>query len=165
MSVKNITPTASLFLYNGRGMELCISAGQKFYFNRDTHQFELDQNPEGDPKLTKVKNLKLSADASELEFEARWRREDVQFKLSSTHPFDKVLYQTIASIPDSGFTFRTEDTDKAELIFMDGVLSKLYMYKRVDMKLVDSLTIIQEGGVFYLILQNPSYAKIPLTSV
>jgi hypothetical protein len=164
MQVKHIKPTASLFSYNGRGAQLCISAGEKFYFNPDTHQFELDQNPEGEPKLAKVKNLKLSADASELEFEARWRREDTQFKLSSSYPFDKVLYQTIASIPDSGFAFREEDTDKAELIFTDGFLSKVYMYKRVDMKLVDSLTIIREEGTYYLILQRP-YAKIALTSV
>lgn len=143
---------------------MCIVSELKFYFNKNTLQFELDQNPHGEPRLTRIKDLKLSADDSQLEFDAVYRSKDTQFKLLSEYPFDKTLYQTMAGITDSGFAFRQEDTDKVELIFQDGALSKVYMYKHVDLQLVDSLTIIREDGVFYLIKQRP-YAKIPVDSI
>ncbi|GGB00799.1 hypothetical protein [Puia dinghuensis] len=164
MPLKLIKPTESAFFYNPRGKQLSLVSELKFYFNRNTHQFELDQNPHGEPKLTKINNLKLSADFSEMEFDAVYRNKDTQFKLLSEYPFDKTLYRTIAGIPDSDFAFRDDDKDKIELIFNQGAISQVYMYKHVDMNLVDSLTIIREDGVFYLIKQGP-YAKIPLNSV
>lgn len=162
--MKLIKPTESAFFYNPRGKELCLVSELKFYFNSNTRQFELDQNPHGEPRLTKMNNLKLSADFSEMEFDAVYRNKDAQFRLLSEYPFDKTLYETIAGIADADFDFRDDDTDKIELIFNQGALSKLYMYKHVDSKLVDSLSIIREEGAFYLIKQRP-YARIPVNSI
>ncbi len=136
----------------------------KFYFNRDTHQFELDQNPHGEPQLAKLKNLTLSSDSSELEFEAKYRREDIRFKLVSEHPVDKIIYRMMAEIPDSGFAFRDDEHDSVELLFDEGALSTVSLFKRIDTKMVDFLRIVKEDGVFIQIKQRP-FAKIPLNSI
>ena len=164
MPVKLIKPTESAFFYTPRGKELCLVSELKFYFNSNTRQFELDQNPHGEPRLTKINNLRLSADFSEMEFDAVYRNKETQFKLSSEYSFDKTLYRTIAGIPDSGFAFRDDDKDKIELIFNQGAVSKVYLYKHIDLKLVDSLSIVREEGAYHLIKQRP-YAKIPLIGV
>jgi len=164
MPVKLIKPTGSRFSYNPRAGELCVVPELKFYFNRDTHQFELDQNPHGEPLLAKLKNLTLSSDSSELEFEAKYRREDIQFKLVSEHPVDKIIYRMMAEIPDSGFAFRDDEHDSVELLFDEGALSTVSLFKRIDNKMVDFLRIIKEDGVFIQIKQRP-FAKIPLNSI
>jgi hypothetical protein len=163
--MKNIIrPTGSAFFYNPRSGELCLVSELKFYFNRDTHQFELDQNPHGEPILTKIRNLKLSSDFSEMEFNAIYRYKNTQFRLLSDYPVDKTLYRTIAGIPDSGFAFKDDEKDSIELIFNQGVLSGISVHKRIDSKLADSLRIIREDGAFHLIKQRP-YAKLSLISI
>lgn len=136
----------------------------KFYFNKGTHEFELDQNPHGEPNLTKMNNLRLSADAAEMEFDAVYRGKNTSFKLSSEYPVDKILYQTMAGIAGSGFAFRDDEHDSVELIFEKGALSRVQMHKYIDIQLAASLRIIREEGGFFLIKQKP-YAKIPLNSV
>ena len=114
--------------------------------------------------MAKIRNLKLNSDASELEFEARYRHEDTQFKLVSEYPVDKIIYRTMAAIPDSGFAFRDDEHDSVELLFNEGALSTVSLFKRIDTKMVDFLRIVREDGAFIQIRQRP-FAKIPLTSI
>ena len=164
MPVKLIKPTGSRFSYNPRAGELCVVSEIKFYFDKTKHEFELDQNPHGEPKLVKLRNLTLSSDSSELQFEARYQREDTQFKLVSQHPVDKIIYRTMAAIPDSGFAFRDDEHDSVDLLFEEGALTAVSFFKRIDTKMVDFLRIIKEEGAFIQIKQRP-FAKIPLNSI
>src|SRR5262249_33622609 len=117
-----------------------------------------------EPRPTKVKSLKVSADASEMEFEVRWKKEDMQFKLVSEYNVDKVIYRTIDTIPDSGFVFKEDEHDSVELLFNEGALSKVSLFKRIGTEMAGFLDIIKEDGVFIQIRQRP-FARVPLTSI
>src|SRR5579859_6067249 len=102
MSLKKINPTESAFFYNPRGKEFYLVSELKFYFNKDSRQFELDQNPHGEPKFTKINGLIVNTGFSEMEFDAVYRSKDTHFKFSSDYNCDKILYKTIAGISKSG---------------------------------------------------------------
>lgn len=156
-----ISPTETAFFYHPRGHDLGFYSGMKFYFNKNSRSFEIDQNPHGEPMLAKIRNIEGNADFTRVAFDTRYRRTPTHFEISCQYDCDRILYRTLAEISETLFAFNEEDRDNVDLTFDKGLLSRLSLHKHVDTKLVDFLNIVREADALYLIKQRP-WARVRL---
>ncbi len=166
MLIQNIKPKYSGLKYNSKVNELILISDLVFSFNIQNELIELDQNPFGDPSLVSINDFKKSEDNSLVTFQSKYRGKEASFNISLENSVDKVVFNTIKKINDKTFKplFSETDLDKIDLQFLNGKLSKLYLYKYKDFNLIDSLSVVNENEGLYLIKQNP-WSKILLNQL
>ena len=95
--------------------ELKVISGEKFFYSSIFKEFEIDENPYGDPVCQPLKNLKLTND--KLEFDTNYKGEDVHFSLESNYKADKLFYPYFIHISESDFAFLPSDIDGVEMLY------------------------------------------------
>lgn len=165
MSIKKIKPKESAFKYDPTAKQLCLVTDAKFYFNFDTQKFEIDQDPYSDPDCTPLLNISLKDDLSELQFDAVYRGKETRFVISITNSCDKILYDFFSRVTNEGFSIAKNDVDDLQLVFENGKLESLKVYKLSKaQELLDSLFIAFDEGRHYLIEEDP-WRKIELNAI
>jgi hypothetical protein len=163
MSLKKVKPKESALIYNPRINDFTLVAELKFTLNSVSRAFEIDQNPHGEASLVPLRNVSVNSNNSELTIEYSYRGKDNQLSLVSDYESDKIIFETITKIIDPGEIFSETEKDKIEIILIEGVISKIYLYKRDEAKLIESLSIVADQKMLYLIRQNP-WAKEKILS-
>jgi hypothetical protein len=95
MSLKVIKSVESSFQYNPKTKSLCIISDLKFILNNISMEFEIDQNPNGEPRTVAINDLRLYNNDSELDFECVYRRKRIKYNLQSKYKIDSIIYNYI----------------------------------------------------------------------
>ncbi|MBQ4818696.1 hypothetical protein [Aquimarina sp. MMG016] len=154
MQLKKIKPKESSIRYNPKINELTFVSELKFSFNKEKEEFQLDQNPNGEPSLVIIDEIRTEDNFEKLIIQANYRNKNTEFTLNSDKYYDRIIYETLVDFNKDNFNI-TSDEDKIEMIFTSGNISKIYCYKYEGYNLKESLSIISEDNKLFLIKQNP----------
>ncbi len=166
MSLKEITPKESGFKYNPKVSEICLISDLKFYLNKRSLKFELDQNPHGEPNLTEIGKIEANEDFSQVNFNSNYRDEDINFQITNKTSYDISIFKIIYLVNSGKLNpiYSPNDLDKVEILFSEEQLFQIYLHKYQEYELIDALTITRETDGFYVIKQNP-WRKIKLKNI
>lgn len=153
------------FKYDPSIRDLTLGIGHAFCFSQISQRFELDQNPFGDPNLVPMNNVVFSDDFSQLTFDARYQRKHRQFVITAANEHQKTMFEFFARLNEKGFKTEDNDADKVDLLFKDGKLDSIEIYKYSEgCELLDSLHIFSEAG-HYILLKHRPRRKFNLSSI
>ena len=146
--------------------ELYLVSDLKFWLNENSLKFELDQNPHGEPKLAEIEGMEANEDFSQITFNSNYRNENVSFQLNIETDYDASIFRIIHSVNNGVISpvYNPDDLDKVEILFKDGKLFQVYLYKYRDYELLETLTVIYEQGEYFIVKQNP-WKKIKLENL
>ncbi|GGE50191.1 hypothetical protein EV200_109154 [Pedobacter psychrotolerans] len=155
--MRNIQAKDTLFFYSPNMEDLTLYAGVKFSYNFKTRQFQLDMNPDGESRLTDIRNFKVNETFTQIEFDINYKNKAIAYTLSSDFDTCKYAFEIITNLNES--IIPDHDLDKVDLYFEQDVLTHLYVSKTKEYQLIDSLRLISENNNCYLIRNKPEYNK------
>ncbi|MBC9929163.1 hypothetical protein [Chitinophaga qingshengii] len=121
-----------------------------------TQKFEINQQPFGEPDTKPLKNIVLKRDFSLLTFDAEYRRRETSFSISAANPCERAILAFFAHVNENGFSISESDLDDTQLVFKNGLLFSITIYKNTkEYQLIDSLDIFTEGGALTLMRRDP----------
>jgi hypothetical protein len=165
MQVKKITISESAFIYRPSYNNLCLAMGLQFIYNYKLQQFEVNNNPLGDPNPIPMNNVVMSDDLSQLSFDAKYQGKQQQFLITATHECDKIMFELFSRLRNNDLLAVDEDLDDLHLIFEKGKLESIKGYKHSKANdLLDSLNIFLEEGNYSMVKQRP-WRKFNLNSI
>jgi hypothetical protein len=162
MSLEKIFPTTSSFTFDPTINDLIIFTDIQFDFNFKTQQFEVDQNPVGQPMLTPISDISVN---EELTFHAKFRNQETDFVIQPTHAVEKILLELFSTINNNGFKITEQDIDKFKLVFREGKLESIRIWKNSSSsELLDAVNFKLQDGKYYIIKQSP-WRKIEIEKI
>lgn len=165
MQVKKIKTKESSFKYNPMASELVLAVGLQFYYNYESQQWDLNQDPYGDPDLQPMNNVVVDETAGVLSFEAKYQGKAQQFAITAAYEPEKIMLAFFAEVKKMGKLAPVDDMDDMQLIFEKGKLEAIMIYKHTKaLEIVDSLNIKGNEGKYSLIKQKP-WRKFELNAV
>jgi hypothetical protein len=165
MQLKKIKLNESAFVYHPGYNNLFLAMHLQFFYNYKSQQFEVNNNPHGDPHLIPMNNVVMSDDFSQLSFDAKYQGKERQFQITAIHECDKIMFELFSRLRNNDLLAIDEDLDDLRLVFENGKLESIKGYKNSKTDgLIDSLNIISEEGSYSLIIQDP-WRKINLNSI
>ena len=162
MSLEKIFPTTSSLTFDPTINDLIIFTDIQFDYNFKTQQFEVDQNPVGQPMLTPINDLTFNEGIT---FHAKFRNKETDFAIQPTHTVDKILLELFSTINNNGFKITEQDIDKFKLVFKEGKLESIRIWKNSKTsELLDSINFKLQDGKYYIIKQSP-WRKIEIEKI
>ena len=145
--------------------ELVLAVGLQFYYNYETKQWELNQDPYGDPDLVPMNNVELNEAAHQLTFEAEYQGKPQQFEITASFEPEKIMLDLFSQLNNQEKLVTGEDVDDMQLIFEKGKLNSIRIFKHTkEFEILDSLNIKSDNGNFSLIKQKP-WRKFDLKAI
>lgn len=160
MYVVRITPEASAFVYNAAAGDFTIISELKFVFRPNTNVFELNQDPFGDAKFCPLANLNFTPDYKRMEFDVKGTLQPIRYQLTASQQSDRDLMRIINDVSVNGFLFGEGDADRINIRFDKGKLARINCHKRMEVQLVDALSITRENENLILVQQQPLSRKV-----
>jgi hypothetical protein len=137
----------------------------QFFYNYRSHEFEVNNNPHGEPNPIRMNNIVMSDDLSQLSFDAKYQGKQQQFEITAMHACDKIMFELFSRLRNNDLLAVDEDLDDLHVVFENGKLESIQGYKHSKTNgLIDSLNIISEEGNYFLIKQAP-WRKFNLNSI
>lgn len=152
MPIKKIKPEGTSFHYNPGSRLFTLFTEIQFIYSFTRKQFEIDQNPVGEPMPVPFTHLKIADDLSLVTCSADYRKKPTDFEIHLSFAGDKVLYSLFRDIQEQGLALSEEDKEDLQIDLEDGVLTAIRSFKD---DLHDSLHLFREEGKYYLVKQRP----------
>ena len=165
MQVKKIKIDDSSFIYRASYNNLCLVMELQFIYNYRSHQWEVNNNPHGEPNPIPMNNVVMSDDLSQLSFDAKYQGKQQQFEITAVHECDKIMFELFSRLRNNDVLAVDEDLDDLQLVFTKGKLESIQGFKySKDSDLLDSLNIFPEEGSYMLLRKKPR-RKLNLNSI
>ena len=165
MQVKKVKINESSFIYRPSYNNLCLALYLQFFYNYKSKQFEVNNNPHGDPNLIPMNNVVMSDDFSQLSFDAKYQGKQQQFQITAIHECDKVMFELFSRLLNNDLLAVDKDLDDLQLVFEKGKLQSIEGYKHSkENDMLDSLDVFIEEGNYTLLKHSPR-RKVNLNSI
>ncbi|MEQ7802070.1 hypothetical protein ABDJ41_19900 [Pedobacter sp. ASV1-7] len=156
MSEKKIKTKGATIVLDPSIKEFSIVLGERFFFNFDSQQFEIDTNPYGDPRCVPI--FDLIALNNGLQFTSQRK----SIIIASSFPIDRAIINEMLLLNANEIRFAENDTTKIEISLEKGVLKSIRLIKIVDYSSIDFLTLLFEKEQSFVI--KYPFQKLPLNS-
>ena len=165
MQVKKIKIKESAFIYRPSYNNLCLVLDLQFFYNYKSKQFEVNNNPHGEPNPIPMNNVVMSDDLSQLSFDAKYQGKQQQFQITAVYECDKIMFELFSRLRNNDLLAVDEDLDDLHFVFEKGKLQSIEGYKHSkDNDMLDSLDVfIEEGN--YTLLKHAPRRKVNLNSI
>jgi hypothetical protein len=160
MSEKKIKTKGATIVLDPSIKEFSIVLGERFFFNFDSQQFEIDTNPYGDPQCVPIFDL-IALDNG-LQFTSQRKNEHNRLIIASSFPIERAIINEMLLLNTNEIRFAENDTTKIEISVEKGVLKSIRLIKIVDYSSVDFLTLLFEKEQSFVI--KYPFEKLPLNS-
>ncbi|MDO1528079.1 hypothetical protein QMK61_04460 [Fulvimonas sp. R45] len=156
-------PEYSAFIYipRAKDLRLVVDVGLNLV---EPAGFTFDVNPYGDPDFRPVTRVEVDAGRTSLNFEVLTQDGPEAFRVQSSNPCDRELFDAIDQARESGFKFHADDEDRVEIVFHHGVLDSLDIGRHEQGDIEDYITLILRDGEWLYVRGNPSQ-RIPVKQV
>lgn len=157
MSEKKIKVKGSSLVFDPSIKELSFIFGERFVFNFNTQKFELDTNPQGDPKCIRVTDWFGLTDG--IQFTVQ-NKDIQQWTITSSYPLELSLLKAAALLQQQGFVFEDRNSTKIEVLVEKGKLKSIRLVRIEDYSSKDFLTLLFEKEQSFVI--KYPFQKLPL---
>jgi len=157
---KKIKSKGSIIKYEPLSKQWSIISGELFHFNNDSHQFELDLNPYGDPEPVPISDLRNQKDKLTFNIVLNSERED--YTICSKYKSDQIIYQMMIDL-NQKFQYKLNEIDKFYVEFEKSTLKRIELIRYNNIKIDKSLIIVfdKEGD---FVIKYP-FEKLILQSI
>ena len=157
MSEKKIKVKGSSLVFDPSIKELSFIFGERFVFNFNTQKFELDTNPQGDPKCIPVTDWFGLTDG--IQFTVQ-NKDIQQWTITSSYPLELSLFKAVELLQRQGFVFEDRNSTKIEVLVEKGKLKSIRLVRIEDYSSKDFLTLLFEKEQSFVI--KYPFQKLPL---
>ena len=150
--MKHIKNQITKLEYNPFSHRLYFLTNALLCYNFDTFDFKIDNNPLGEPILSKIQNVKITDNNDKIELDTVFRRKERHIVLDCYNTINQYIYKLFATLQKLQFHIRKEDMDRIVIIVENDVISEIEVYKRSleTNELLDTLTINRLENSLYL---------------
>lgn len=164
MQIKKIVPKAGSFRYKPAMNELLITMSEQFFFNFETQQFELNQNPHGSTKAVALNNMVISDDRSSFSFEIEQKGKKVGYNISIEEEYQRILLAFFSKISREGFKKDKSFHEDVNVIIKDGKLLEFNTFKKTeDFQVIGGLNIFADDEGLRMIQKQPEWKKLTIS--
>lgn len=161
---RELNCNSGTFEYIPQSKTLRVFIGMDFQFNVQSGEFELNKNPFGDSKGSKITDILISEDLLNFSFKSNTHGKLEEFKITGQHAFSKILFSLLSERELQKLNF-SDDNERITIEHENGILSKIFILKRdLTGTLLESLSIISESGQMYFMRKNP-WGKLKVKSL
>lgn len=157
---KNVKSKGLIVKYEPLYKSFSIISGELFHYNNESHQFELDMNPYGDPETVPILDLKYHN--NKLFFKIISNSQIVNYSISSKYKPDQLIYQMMVDL-NNKFNFDLNENDKFCIEFEKSTLKRIELIRFKNVNIEKSLIIIFENKDTFVI--KYPFEKLPLQSI
>ena len=128
--MKHIKNQITKLEYNPFSHRLYFLTNALLCYNFDTFDFKIDNNPLGEPILSKIQNVKITDNNDKIELDTVFRRKERHIVLDCYNTINQYIYKLFATLQKLQFHIRKEDMDRIVIIVENDVISEIEVYKR-----------------------------------